>query len=69
MDIKKEKRKMIIYFGLFIFFAILTFVFAGLNIAKITNNAGNSIVPMLFALVFSMQYRKSRKVVDDLSAK
>lgn len=54
-----------VYLFLSIIFIILTFVGASLVITHKVRNAGYSVVPMVFALVFNMLYRNSKKAIDE----
>jgi uncharacterized membrane protein YhaH (DUF805 family) len=65
MNIKKEKIKMKIFLILYIVFAILVFIGAFMVITKRVNNAGYSVIPMLFAIVFGMLYRNSKKAIEE----
>ena len=62
MNMKKENIKTKIYLTLYIIFTILTFIGAGYVIYnKGQVNAGYSVIPMLFGLVFARLYRESKK--------
>jgi uncharacterized membrane protein YhaH (DUF805 family) len=65
MNIKKEKIKMKIFLILYIVFAILVFIGAFMVITKRVNNAGYSVIPMLFAIVFGILYRNSKKAIEE----
>jgi uncharacterized membrane protein YhaH (DUF805 family) len=65
MNIKKEKIKMKIFLILYIVFAILVFIGAFMVITKRVNNAGYSVIPMLFAIVFGMFYRNGKKAIGE----
>ena len=65
MDIKKEQIKMKIFLILYTIFTILGFIGAFMVITKRLNNAGYVVIPMLFATVFSIFYRKSKKVIEE----
>lgn len=57
----KENLKVKIFFGLSLIFAILTLVGGYLVITHRLDNAGYSVIPMLFTLTFSILYRNSKK--------
>ena len=63
MNIKKEQIKIKIFLVLYIVFAILGFIGAFMVITKRLNNVGYVVIPMLFAIVFSMLYRNSKKAI------
>jgi predicted tellurium resistance membrane protein TerC len=65
MNIKKEKIKMKIFLILYIVFAILVFIGAFMVITERVNNAGYTVIPMLFAVVFGILYRNSKKKVEE----
>ena len=65
MNIKKEQIKIKIFLILYILFAILGFIGAFMVIAKRLNNVGYVVIPMLFAIVFSMFYRNSKKAIEE----
>lgn len=65
MNIKKEQIKMKIFLILYIVFAILSFIGAFMVITKRLNSVGYVVIPMLFSIVFSMSYRKSKKAIED----
>ena len=65
MNIKKEQIKMKIFLILYIVFAILSFVGVFMVITKRLNSVGYVVIPMLFSIVFSMSYRKSKKTIED----
>ena len=63
-DIKvmnKEKLKVKIFLILSLVFAILTLISGYLVITHKLDNAGYSVIPMLFTLTFSILYRNSKK--------
>ena len=64
MNIKKEQIKIKIFLVLYIVFAILGFIGAFMVITKRLNNVGYVVIPMLFAIVFSMLYRNSKKAIE-----
>ena len=64
MNIKKEQIKIKIFLILYILFAILGFIGAFMVITKRLNNVGYVVIPMLFAIVFSMLYRNSKKAIE-----
>ncbi len=64
MNIKKEQIKIKIFLILYIVFAILGFIGAFMVITKRLNNVGYVVIPMLFAIVFSMLYRNSKKAIE-----
>lgn len=57
----KEKLKIKIFLILSFVFAILTLVSVYLVITHKLDNAGYSIIPMIFTLTFSILYRNSKK--------
>ena len=65
MNIKKEQIKIKIFLILYIVFAILGFIGAFMVITKRLNNVGYVVIPMLFAIVFSMLYRNSKKAIEE----
>jgi predicted tellurium resistance membrane protein TerC len=54
-----------IFLILYIVFAILVFIGAFMVITKRVNNAGYSVIPMLFAIVFGMLYRNIKKAIEE----
>jgi predicted tellurium resistance membrane protein TerC len=64
MNIKK-KIKMKIFLILYIVFAILVFIGAFMVITERVNNAGYAVIPMLFAVVFGILYRNSKKAIEE----
>lgn len=65
MNIKNEQIKIKIFLILYIVFAILGFIGAFMVITKRLNNVGYVVIPMLFAIVFSMLYRNSKKAIEE----
>ena len=65
MNIKKEQIKIKIFLILYIIFAVLGFVGAFMLITKRLNSVGYVVIPMLFAIVFSMLYRNSKKAIQE----
>lgn len=65
MDIKKEQIKMKIFLILYTIFTILGFIGAFMVITKRLNNAGYVVIPMLFAAVFSIFYRKCKNAIEE----
>ncbi len=65
MNIKKEQIKIKIFLILYILFAILGFSGAFMVITKRLNNVGYVVIPMLFARVFSILYRNSKKAIEE----
>ncbi len=59
MNFNKEKLKVFLILSLI--FAILTLVCGYLVITHKLDNAGYSVIPMLFTLTFSILYRNSKK--------
>lgn len=57
----KEKLKVKIFLILSLVFAILTLIGGYLVITHKLDNAGYSVIPMLFTLTFSILYRNSKK--------
>ena len=58
----KEKLKVKVFLILSFVFAILTLVGGYLVITHKLDNAGYSVIPMLFTLTFSILYRNSKKI-------
>lgn len=67
MDLKKEKIKRNIFLTLQIIFLILTFIGAILLIMKKVDNAGYSVVPMLWSLIFGGFMHNSQKKIKENS--
>ena len=65
MNIKKEQIKIKIFLILYILFAILGFIGAFMVITKRLNSVGYVVIPMLFAIVFSILYRNSKKAIEE----
>lgn len=65
MDLKREERKKKIFFILYVVFFVLTIIGAILCITHKVNNAGYTVIPMLFGLVFSALYRNSKKAIQE----
>lgn len=65
INLKKEKFKKNIFFGLCIVFCILTFIGAFLCITERVDNAGYTSIPMLIELVFNSLYRNSKKIIEE----
>lgn len=65
MNIKKEQIKKKIFLILYIVFAILGFIGAFMVITKRLNSVGYVVIPMLFAIVFSILYRNSKKAIEE----
>lgn len=61
MNFNKKQLKTKIFLILSLIFAILTFVGGYLVITHKLDNAGYSVIPMLFTLIFSMLYRNSKR--------
>lgn len=61
MSFNKKQLKTKIFLILSLIFAILTFVGGYLVITHKLDNAGYSVIPMLFTLIFSMLYRNSKR--------
>lgn len=61
MNFNKEQLKVKVFLILSLIFAILTLVCGYLVITHKLDNAGYSIIPMLFTLTFSILYRNSKK--------
>ncbi len=64
MNTKKEQIKMKIFLISYIIFAALGFVGLFMVITKKLDNAGYAVIPMLFAVISSMLYRSSKKMLD-----
>lgn len=58
-NVKQLKTKVFLVVSLI--FAILTFIGGYLVITHKLDNAGYSVIPMLFTLIFSMLYRNSKR--------
>ncbi len=61
MNYDKEKLKVKVFLILSLIFAILTLVGGYLVITHKLDNAGYSIIPMVFTLTFSILYRNSKR--------
>lgn len=61
MKSNKKQLKTRILLILSLIFAVLTFVGGYMVITHKVDNAGYSVVPMLFTLIFSMFYRNSKR--------
>lgn len=61
MKSNKKQLKTRILLILSLIFAVLTFVGGYMIITYKVDNAGYSVVPMLFTLIFSMFYRNSKQ--------
>ncbi len=61
MHFNKEKLKVKVFLILSLIFAILTLIGGYLVITHKIDNAGYSVIPMLFTLLFSILYRNSKK--------
>ncbi len=64
MNFNKEKLKVKVSLIFSLIFAILTLVGGYLVITHKLDNAGYSVIPMLFTLIFSILYRNSKKDKD-----
>lgn len=64
-DLKREKIKKNIFFGLYLVFFGLTLIGAILCVTGKVNDAGYAIIPMLIGLVFSSLYRSSKKAIEE----
>ena len=62
---KEKNIKTKIFFILCVIFMILTLIGAYLVITRRLDNAGYSVIPMLFALTFSSLYGNSKKDEKD----
>lgn len=61
MKFNGEQLKIKVFLILSLIFVILTFVGGYTVITNKVDNAGYSVVPMLFAVTFSLLYRNSKK--------
>lgn len=61
MNFKGKQLKAKIFLILSLIFAILTLVGGYLVMTHKLDNAGYSVIPMLFTLTFSILYRNSKK--------
>ena len=61
MKSNKKQLKTRILLILSLIFAVLTFVGGYMVITHKVDNAGYSVVPILFTLIFSMFYRNSKQ--------
>lgn len=68
-DYKENKfsKKTFIFVSASLIFAILTFIGGYLVITHKLDNAGYSVIPMLFTLIFSILYRNSKKEENNKS--
>ena len=57
-------RKKTIFMILYIIFLVLTMIGVYLVLARKVDNAGYSVIPMLFGLIFASLYHKTRKDDD-----
>lgn len=65
-NLKKEQLKKKIFMILMIVFLTLTFIGAGyvlINQGEV--NAGFSVIPSLFSMIFSVLYRNSKKAIEE----
>lgn len=53
--------KKTIFLALYIVFLILTFIGVFLVLSRKVDNAGYSVIPMLFGLIFVSLYHKAKK--------
>ena len=63
----KEKLKVKIFLILSLVFAILTLIGGYLVITHKLDNAGYSVIPMLFTLIFSTLYKNSKKIKSNIN--
>lgn len=61
MNLKIERFKKNIFLVLLIIFTILTFAGAIGVVTHKFDNAGYACIPMVFGVIFGMQYRNSKK--------
>ncbi len=61
MHFNKEKLKVKVFLILSLIFAILTLIAGYMVITHKLDNAGYSVIPMLFTITFSVLYRNSKK--------
>lgn len=61
MKSNKKHLKTRILLIISLIFAVLTFIGAYMVITHKVDNAGYSVVPMLFTLIFSLFYRNSKQ--------
>ncbi len=61
MNFNKEKLKVKVFLILSLIFAILTLIGGYMVITHKLDNAGYSVIPMLFTITFSVLYRNSKK--------
>ncbi len=61
MNFKGKQLKAKIFLILSLVFAILTLIGGYMVITHKLDNAGYSVIPMLFAITFSVLYRNSQK--------
>ena len=61
MKFEGKKLKEIIFLSLTLIFVILTFIGGYMVIIHKLDNAGYSVIPMLFVIIFSMFYINSKK--------
>lgn len=60
---KNEQIKMKVFFIFYIVFVILTIIGTFMVITERAANAGYSVIPTLFALLFGSFYRNSKKAI------
>ena len=65
MNIKKEQIKIKIFLILYIYLQYSGWSGAFMVITKRLNNVGYVVKPMLFAIVFSILYRNSKKFIEE----
>ncbi len=61
MNFNREQLKVKIFLILSLIFAILTLIGGYMVITHKLDNAGYSVIPMLFTVTFSVLYRNSKK--------
>ena len=57
-------RKKTIFLVLYIIFLVLTMIGVYLVLSRKVDNAGYSVIPMLFGLIFASLYHKAKKDDD-----
>jgi uncharacterized membrane protein YfcA len=62
---KKEKMKMKVFLLLYVASAVFVFIGAYMVLIGRADNAGYAVVPMVFALIFAMFYRNSKKAIEE----
>lgn len=65
MNLKIEGFKKNVFLVLLVIFMILTFAGAIGVVTHKFDNAGYACIPMVFGIIFGMQYRNSKKAIEE----